>query len=208
MANTLLLDVDGVLIRDPLLLSHMRENVIQYVQTKVPQCKNPRRLNTLLMKNYGHTAIGLQKAMGISASDFDDHVYDRKLIDHLWSVISGSEFQMEAKIIHDIVSQRDWKVSLFSNAPLAWTTPVSLAINDRIGIVNHEYLKPHGPAYAGFSPLDMHIFVDDRVENLRPVKGLTNWHPIHFNEALHTGRPEFVTIGSIWEIDLITSLFQ
>lgn len=207
MSKTLLLDVDGVLIRDRLLLSHVKDNAVQYVRAKVPSNKNPARLNSFLMKCYGHTAIGLNKAFRIDTSDFDHRVYDRKLIDHLWSVVSGTEFQEDAKIIYEIAKEGNWKVKLFSNSPLEWTMPVAIAISDLVGIHDHEYLKPRGLAYKDFSPNEMYMFIDDRVENLRPVKGLSNWRPIHFNPQLHTTRPEFITIGSIWEAQLAASVF-
>jgi len=207
MSKTLLLDVDGVLVRDSLLFSHLKDNAVNYVRTKVPHSKNPRALNALLYKKYGHTSIGLSRALGIDASDFDRCVYDRRLIDHLWSVISGTEFQKEAEILHEIASRGDWKVSLFSNAPPVWTTPVSQAISDCIGVSDHEYFKPQGLAYTHFSPRDMYLFVDDKVENLRPVKDLVNWRPVHFCEESRNSPAEFITVGSIWEIQLATSVF-
>jgi hypothetical protein len=207
MSKTLLLDVDGVLVRDRLLLSHVRDNAVQYVRSKVPQSKNPQRLNAYLLKTYGHTAIGLQKTFGIDASDFDAKVYDRKLIDHLWSVLSGTDFQQDAEIIHDIAKRGQWKVRLFSNSPLEWTLPVALAISDHVGIHDHEYMKPKGLAYKDFSPLEMYMFVDDQVKNLRPVKDLPNWRPVHFQPEFDPSRPEFMTIGSIWEIELASSVF-
>lgn len=207
MSKTLLLDVDGVLVRDRLLFSHLKDNAANYVRLKVPHSKDPRSLNATLFKKYGHTAIGLNKAYGIDASDFDRYVYDRRLIDHLWSVLSGTEFQQEAEIVHEIASRGDWKVSLFSNAPPVWTVPVSQAISDLVGISELEYLKPQGLAYAHFSPNDMYLFVDDKVENLRPVKDLVNWRPVHFCEESRNTQPEFITVGSIWEIQLATSVF-
>ena len=207
MAKTLLLDVDGVLIRDRLLLSHVKDNAVQYVRSKVPSAKDPVQLNAFLMKSYGHTAIGLNKAFRIDASDFDKRVYDKRLIDHLWSVVSGTEFQQEAKIIHDIAKEGIWKVKLFSNAPFQWTMPVANAISDLVGVHDHEYLKPYGLAYKDFSPSEMYMYIDDDMKNLRPVKEFPNWRPIHFNPALHTKRPEFMTIGSIWEAQLAASVF-
>jgi hypothetical protein len=207
MSKTLLLDVDGVLVRDRFLMNHLSDNIESYVRAKVPHSKNPRALNATLYKKYGHTSIGLNKVFDIDASDFDRCVYNRQLIDHLWSVLSGTEFQRDAELIHEIASRGDWKVSLFSNAPLSWTMPVSQAISDYIGVSDHEYLKPQGLAYAGFPPHDMYLFVDDKVENLRPVKELANWRPVHFCEESRNPQPEFVTVGSIWEVQLATSVF-
>ena len=55
----LLLDVDGVLVRDRPLLDHVRYNVNAYVAKKLPNVKNPGRVNQILYSQYGHTGRGL-----------------------------------------------------------------------------------------------------------------------------------------------------
>ena len=46
--KSLVLDVDGVLVRDKLLLQHVKENCVSYVRAKLPDAKNPREVNRLL----------------------------------------------------------------------------------------------------------------------------------------------------------------
>jgi hypothetical protein len=97
--KSLVLDIDGVLIRDRRLLAHVRHNCVRYVAKKLPECKDPAYTNRLLYATAGHTARGLQNNFGIDTSDFNREVYDRPVRDRLWEVLSGTQFQQEAKEI-------------------------------------------------------------------------------------------------------------
>ena len=202
MSRSLILDVDGVLVRNPLLLQHVKYNIIEYVRAKLPEAKNPERVNAILYKTYGHTARGLEKAFRIDAKDFDAKVYDKKLIDHLWSVLTANEFQEEAKIINAI-EKSGWSVQLFSNSPLEWSLPVMQVLGGDVSVVkDHRYSKPNPRAYSNFSTKYNHLFVDDSVDNLRTANTLRNWVPIQYMEGAKT-RGDFLTIGSIWELGLM-----
>lgn len=202
-AKSLILDIDGVLIRDPLLLEHVRYNVVQYVRAKLPDAKQPDRVNRLLYNQYGHTARGLQRAFRIDTRDFNEKVYTPRLTDHLWEVLSGTEFQREAEIVHEI-SQKGWDVTLFSNAPLSWSMPVMHAIGHNITIRHdHLHFKPEKEAYAGFSKTHKHLFVDDSVMNLHGANSLQNWVPVYYSDDRAKTHGEFPTVGSIWEMKLM-----
>ena len=99
--KSLLLDIDGVVLRSPLLLAHVQDNCVKYVASKLPEAKNPRDVNRVLYMTHGHTARGLSKAFQIDTSDFNEKVYDKRLLDHLAEVIYGTEFQLEAKEISE-----------------------------------------------------------------------------------------------------------
>jgi FMN phosphatase YigB (HAD superfamily) len=206
---SLVLDIDGVLIRDPLLLEHVRYNVVQYVRAKLPHAKQPDRVNRLLYTHYGHTARGLQQAFHVDTRDFNEKVYTPRLNDHLWEVLSGAQFQEEAEIIHEI-SRNGWEVTLFSNAPLQWSLPVMQAIGHNVQVRHdHLHLKPHISAYTtGFSNTKHHLYIDDSLDNLRAVVDLKNWSPVHFNDEKINPKPEFPTVGSVWEIGLMCASYK
>jgi hypothetical protein len=206
MALNLLLDIDGVLVRDKKLFEHLNENIVSYVQHKVPSCKNPVGLNKTLYKGYGHTAVGLEKALKIDASDFDRRVYDKNLMNHLWGVLSSPEFHQEAEIVHEI-AKSGWDVTLFSNSPLLWSTPVSQAISSEIkNFKDYTFMKPDVRAYTyGFSINKPYIFIDDTVANLRTAGTLPNWQPIQFSPELNK---EFITIGSVWEMGIMCNTIR
>ena len=197
----LLLDVDGVLIRDRPLLDHVRNNVNAYVAHKLPKVKNPALVNKILYTKYGHTGRGLFDAFRIDTSDFNQKVYDRRLMTHLWDVLTRTEFQREAQYIHDLTN--DWDVRLFSNAPLVWTGPVAEAISPAITIAQPGFsLKPDPRAYIKFRSCSKKIFVDDSPKNLRTATYFYNWTPVHFEPNKERSSSEYPTVGSLWEIAL------
>ena len=205
--KSLLLDIDGVIVRDKLLLEHVRDNCVSYVRSKLPECKDPRQVNHVLYLAYGHTARGLSYAFNVDTSDFNTKVYDKKLIEHLSEVIYGNEFQQEAKEIYDL-TKNDWTVTLFTNAPSVWATPVARAISDEIHLwcpnsdVNTSPLKPEASAYTHFPKTHTHLYVDDSLKNLGTARWLNNWHPVHFCEGpkdTHLWCPQ---VSSIWDLCL------
>lgn len=212
--KSLLLDIDGVIVRDRLLMTHVRDNCVKYVESKIPGCKDPRRVNQLLYLVHGHTAKGLSHSFGVDTRDFNEKVYDRRLMDHLSEIIYSTDFQHEAKEIHDF-TKRGWNVTLFSNAPTTWCTAVARAIGDDVYLrcpgddVTQWPLKPEAGAYLDFPKTHTHVFVDDSLKNLGTARWLPNWHPIHFAQSFDDDsilvpnyKPWCPTIGSIWELGL------
>jgi len=208
--KSLLLDVDGVLVRDKLLMNHLNENCVKYVQSKMPDSKNAREINRLMYMTSGHTARGLHNNFGIDTSDFNEKVYDKKLIEHLSEVLSTFEFQEEAKYIHEW-NKDYWKVTLFTNAPVVWAGTVARAISDEIYIragpenAMSGPLKPDAAAYADFPKTYTNIFVDDSLKNLAATRWMPNWHPVHFSQEPADPRTWCPTVSSLWELGLFLS---
>ena len=205
MYKSLLLDIDGVLVRDRLLMEHVKDNCVKYVASKLPQCKNPRETNRVLYLGYGHTARGLSTAFQVDTSDFNEKVYDKPLMNHLSDVIYGSEFQQEAKELHEL-TEKDWKVTLFTNSPVEWAVPIGRAISDNLFIdcVGHDVstslLKPDAARYTQFPTHMQHFYVEDSLKNLGTAKYLPNWHSVYFNEGPKEDRLWCPQVGSMWEL--------
>ena len=203
----LLLDVDGVVLRDRLLFAHVKHNATRYVETKLPDCKDAAAVNRTLYLAHGHTARGLQNSFGIDASDFNDFVYDKSLMAHLHEVLGKEEFVRDAASIHEL-TQKGWEVSLFSNAPYEWVRPVSLAINDKIKIrcpgpnLATAHLKPEASFYKEFDDCLGYYYVDDSLKNLGTVRNWPNWRPILFTETERDERLWCRQVGSIPELAL------
>jgi FMN phosphatase YigB (HAD superfamily) len=200
--KSLLLDVDGVLLRDKLLMEHVKDNCVRYVAAKLPECKNPGVVNSVMYLAHGHTARGLSKSYQMDTSDFNEKVYDKRLMDHLCEILYGTEFQQEAKEIHAL-TEKDWKVTLFTNSPIEWAGPVARAIGDNVLIdcAGSEF-KPEASRYTQFPKHLTHIFVDDSLKNLGTAKFLPNWHPVYFNEGPKEERLWCPQVDSIWDIVL------
>jgi FMN phosphatase YigB (HAD superfamily) len=143
----------------------------------------------------------------VDTSDFNEKVYDKRLMEHLADVIYGTEFQQEAKELHEL-TERDWKVTLFTNSPVEWAVPIGRAISDNVFIdcVGHDVstspLKPEAARYTQFPGHMMHVYVDDSLKNLGTSRWLPNWHPVYFNEGPREDRLWCPQITSIWELVL------
>jgi hypothetical protein len=203
--KSLILDVDGVLVRDALLMEHVKENCVAYVRSKLPECKDPRETNRVLYLAHGHTARGLQQGFQIDVSDFNQKVYDKSLMDHLADVLATDAFQKEAEDIHSL-TRDGWNIKLFTNSPWIWASKVGLAISDEV-VVNcpgnpaMSPLKPEASAYT-FPKHHLNLFVDDSLKNLGTARFLTNWKCVHFTDKKEQNSwcPQ---IGSVWELCLL-----
>lgn len=188
MGPCLLLDVDGVIIRDKLLMAHVKHNATRYVKKKLPGCEDPAATNRVLYMAHGHTATGLRKAFGMDVSDYNDEVYDKSIMTHLADVLEGDQFVRDAELVHGL-SAKGWEVTLFSNAPHKWVEPVALAISDKIKVrcpgpdMNTAILKPDEEFYMNFDTCLGYYYVDDSLKNLGAVRRFANWRAIHFTEA-------------------------
>jgi len=205
MYKSLLLDIDGCLVRDKLLMEHLKDNCVRYVATKLPQCKDPRETNRVLYLGHGHTARGLSKVFQVDTSDFNEKVYDKSLMNHLADVIYGSEFQQEAEELHRL-SESGWKVTLFTNSPVEWAVPIAHAISDNVFIdctghdVSKSPMKPDAARYTQFPTHMQHFYVDDSLKNLGTARWLPNWHSVYFNEGPNEERLWCPQVDSMWEL--------
>jgi hypothetical protein len=196
MKKTVLLDIDGVLIRDNILLNHVNNSVVSYVKTKIPKMHNSSKVNSFLYKTYGHTAIGLEKEYGVDTKDFNEKVYNIYVMDHLYNYLDTSKkFKTDATTIRHILDI-GYNVELFSNSPLEWSNAVRIFIDPRLKTGVYE--KPKIETYLKFDSKRDYIFVDDKLDNLRPVLFFDNWIPIHFSENVES--PMVKTIHTIDEI--------
>lgn len=183
----LLLDVDGVILRDRLLLSHVSHNASKYLSNKLPKCTNAPLLNRQLYMAHGHTARGLQSVFRVDSSDYNEKVYDKSLMTHLADVLGSKNFRYDAEVINNMILQ-GWPVTLFSNAPYCWVDKVARAISDKVKvrcpgpILSVSHLKPDIGFYREFDECTDYYFVDDSLKNLGTVRKMNNWYPIYFNE--------------------------
>jgi FMN phosphatase YigB (HAD superfamily) len=202
-SKSLLLDIDGVLVRDRELMTHVTSKCVSYVRSKLPECKDPAETNRVLYLSHGHTARGLEKVFGIDTRDFNARVYDKKLIGHLADILAAEQFQAEAAEIHSLTKQ-GWKLRLFTNAPWIWASKVALAIGDDVSVrcpgnPCESALKPEIESYM-FSFDDLNVLVDDSLKNLGTARYLPGWKCIHFTDGPKDNALWCPQVSSIKEI--------
>lgn len=197
MNKTILLDIDGVLVRDRVLLDHVKNNIVRYVHKKVPSHMNPYNLNNMLYKMYGHTATGLKKVYGLDTRDFDYEVYNTHVLEHLYEFLETKEFRSDSEIVKHILDI-GFDIEFMSNSPLVWSEPVRYAIDHKRIVNNCAHDKPNFDTYLKFNESKSYIFVDDNINNLLPTLCFENWEQIHFAPT----KKSFVipTVSSIDEL--------
>jgi hypothetical protein len=178
--KSLLLDVNGVVLRDPDLFHHVKEKHIAYVRSKVPIAKDARESERLVRLAYGHTKRGLECVYGVDTSDFVEKVYDKHLMDRLTETLYSTEFQRDAQIIYDLAKGHDWKVTLVSNAPDVWVSKIAEAIGDNVYTCCAK-------DEARWPEHHIHIFVDDSIKNICAKQNAPNWSPILFTDTKRPG---------------------
>ena len=199
------MDCDGVIVRDRLLMDHVKHNATRYVRYKMPECKDPADVNHIMSLVYGHTARGLEVGFELDASDYNAHVYDKSLMTHLADVLEGPEFQKDAEIINEIIKD-GWDVTLFSNAPVEWLWPTALSISDLVKCKSVQY-KPEFNAYSGFDDKNV-TFIDDSLKNLGAIRCRPNWHPIYFTEDANDKNLWCPQVSSITELRHILNAYR
>lgn len=207
--RVLLLDVDGVLVRNKALTNSVKRRSIQHVAKSLKvSTKEAVEINKLLYSNYGHTAIGLEQMYGLknAMQFFNDSVYDRSLLDAMAHIVhnkKGSDESIRMKIVLWRCFQHKVPVFLFSNAPHAWCSQLLNSNMISNEILPDEYilsgdhpllsgrLKPTKGLYdAALTFVRMAVrndtaelvFVDDSLVNLLPIMNKPgDWIPVRFD---------------------------
>lgn len=215
----LLLDFDGVVLRNHPIYAHVSQRCQVYAQKFIP-IRNPikmRQVNQELYEAYGHTVLGL-KAMGYPADlqEFNHFVYGnidiKTLYDvketHAKDIVGFKEMMKTVKGEADHV-----EVRLFTNAPDVWCS----TIFELMGIeqiakvnVNGQYLKPDPASYEVVErkfPNERNIiFVDDKLVNLRSIAKRPTWHKILYTggDATDVTHQEMPSISILNDIKHLT----
>jgi len=199
----ILLGANGVAVRDRLLLAHVKNNMEEYVRLRAPDVKDPRAFTASLERHWGHVKLGLRDMYPLEDfSDFDKKVYDRSLLTHLADHLKSDEFyQNTRRPIQEFVNDDGHVVTLFSNAPLAWTAPIAWGIDPRCDVYS-GFDIPDPRAYEAVTKGSRgpHIVVDDQLINLLPTVHDKDFIAYHFTDQF-TGI--FPTIQSLDELGVL-----
>ena len=211
--KVLLLDIDGVLLKDKLILHNVINNVVRFVQNTTPikhlDIIQARHLNKTLYKSHGHTLAGLRVAFPsykdyYTNSFFNRHIYDTSLLNHLYHFTKDTEnfryFKIQFQSIQDKCNDNGIPIYIYTNSPLEWALPIinqlqidpENVFHSNHNIFNDILLKPDVKLYNNVYQIlrEKHpmsriecIFVDDSPINLLPILSSSYWTPIHYDET-------------------------
>jgi FMN phosphatase YigB (HAD superfamily) len=210
VSRVVLMDFDGVLLRDPRVLRRVQQRVVQYVQRNVHKGylseAEAVRVNRDLYQRYGHTHLGMKKLFMPHArlTTFNGFVYDPGFLNELYR-----EFGRDDEVLNGIRAWDTWfdeqlnegdvdKLAIFTNSPAAWPT-MWLEAAGRLGqfqeILGSDHvlfegrtdslLKPDKNLYLRMEtyhdPHQALYFVDDSLGNLEPLVQRPQWIPMLFD---------------------------
>jgi FMN phosphatase YigB (HAD superfamily) len=205
MKKTLLLDFDGVLLRDPLATKLVSNRATRYVQkfTKA-NIRDAAIINKYLYKSFGHTVTGLNK-IGYPATMED---YNKTVYHHIDYTLVAS--RMDTGAIYELLDQchrYGIKVMLFTNSPPCWHENIMARIPlpyeiEKVNMLG--LLKPDPKLYIDIEKKhrDQKLyFVDDSFTNFASYTLFKpNWINIMYDEKNMKIRDNLVVINKIPDI--------
>lgn len=176
----LLLDFDGVILRQKPVLQKVQQRIIDYVQLNVHKGylhpEDAMRLNQDLYTRYGHTHIGMKKLFlpFSRLSDFNKFVYDPLFMNQLYmDAVRTTQVQEEMKDFKSWVKEfertYDIPCYIFTNSPSHWCeqwllrdTPGRTRVDGVVDIFgsNHSLFESHAD-----SLLKPNLVLYSRIEN-------------------------------------------
>lgn len=198
--HVLLLDVDGVIVRNKTLLNTVSRKCVKYVQKKHPMQisdDEAHRINKVLYTQYGHTLLGVNALCEVYPSDskidtvrmqrnnyydFDELVYDNDTMNMLYHFLDSQEFMMDTVSLANMCScihscAYPAHICLFSNAPKKWCDAVANKIHDlyKVKYIDDIICSDH------------HVFSVDQTRIFKPH--IHVYHNVHSHITSKTNPP-------------------
>lgn len=197
-AYTLLLDFDGVMVRDPHLTAYQLRRSAKFVQkhTYLP-LSTCLAINSKHYPKYGHTVLMLNDMFGkqTTLEQYNEFVFSKAQISRLDRCLSQESFAHTAnfKKVFEQCKANNIEWNVFTNAHLNWAlhfshlTGLQEVVEEKVIYPKElSMLKPNPEVYASLSERFADktiIFVDDSRINLEPVTLEDGWVPIHFSKT-------------------------
>jgi FMN phosphatase YigB (HAD superfamily) len=202
MSRAVLLDVDGVIFNDRILMKEVKHNIAKFVQSRV-EPRNKRLVSydeaqvitANMYKNYGHTLVGMWKVYGysedLSIDRFNDQVYPKETLNNLHSFLRHSRCPNRSILSYFSTQCMESLIPLgiFSNAPNEWCEPIYTWCNLDVAS-DLTFTSSH------------RLFTDK--QQLKPVEGLYDDIYKSVAEYYDVSRITFIddsplNLSSLWE---------
>lgn len=188
----LLLDFDGVVIKNNQIIQYQYQRSAKFVQKHlhVP-ISTADNLNRKYFPKYGHTVIMLNEhfKIPVTLEDYNEFVFPKKQIYRLDSLIDKQTFEYGNDFAQHFKST-NYQTYIFTNAHINWVTTFADIFDLPIGEHNViwpkslELLKPLPKSYdiisEEFKEADRIVFVDDSQKNIEYPSHKHNWQTYHF----------------------------
>ena len=195
MSSSVLLDFDGVLIKNKHISHLIETKSIEYIQKKYNKSmKASKIINTYFYKTFGHTAIGVNpEHYQNNILEYNEFVFDNidyQTIDNMITLSDKLTLRKLNRYGHK-------RFGLFTNAPIDWCQNIcALAKVDLYDFVDEEkcftsndgLIKPKQEIYQfvedrlSSSPNEKIHFIDDNIINFKCIIDNEKWQTHHLDK--------------------------
>lgn len=197
----ILLDFDGIILRNEKINKIIEEKSIHFVQKKLNKSYfKSERINKFLYRTYGHTANGIanytSEKLEDVVIDYNNFVFDNINYQDISSYLTKYDKKRINMLLHRSKIY-EHKYGLFTNAPLSWCENLFFFLeedlfdmidNDKVFASDRGVLKPNILVYKKVeNNLENEIhFIDDSYINLLPIKNNKRWktHLVNSDDIL------------------------
>lgn len=199
MNRHLLLDFDGVILKNRILTQYQLNRSARFVTEKTGLKLNlAKKVNYDFYPKYGHTVTMLNEMFStpVTLQEYNDYVFDPNILDYLQKYICRNTYNngYEFNKVIDFCEKNNTKWYIYTNAHINWVSVFSKSVNlhipsDKIIYPLHMYnLKPNQKSYDSienkFSQDAHFIFVDDQKNNLPICR--KRWSCYHYSSEKTT----------------------
>ena len=191
----LLLDYDGVILKNPKLTKYQFNKSAMFVQKHIhlpiQQCEH---FNKKYYPKYGHTVTMLNEMFmkPVTLEEYNDYVFNKHDLNKLSPLVCSETKKHARSFINliDYCEQTNKQWYIFTNAHLNWVMHFSsicdLPVTEDkvIWPRNLSLLKPNKESYDNIEkmfPNDNYMFIDDSEVNLDIPRSRSKWIPIKFD---------------------------
>jgi FMN phosphatase YigB (HAD superfamily) len=189
--QTLLLDFDGVVLRNPKIAEYQYRKSAAFLQKYTNLSYNRcLEINNKYYPQYGHTVIFINKIFTkkTTLEEYNDFVFNTNAIKKLDNLIDFDTYE-HANKFKDLISLNN--TYIFTNAHINWIEYFSYKLDLFIPYSKIIYptdismLKPFPQVYENLDQkIDNNIvFVDDSIKNLEYPMRLPKWDVCLFKDA-------------------------
>lgn len=194
MSKTLLLDFDGVILKNKVIERKLSRKIERYCgdTLKIDNKRLSRKMNRELYLSSGHSLLGLKK-IGVpqSLKQFNEKIYNFNY-NELYENITDENIEDIRKII-DLklfCQSQDISLKIWSNSPSQWCRSLINYMTHELSgmeIVDNQnciyLLKPEKDSYEYIEYKcrgDIIFFVDDKLSNFFNVLNNRKWVSIYY----------------------------
>lgn len=193
MNRKLLLDFDGVVLRNKYLKQYQLDRSAKFIKEKtcmpIEICKNINKEN---YPKYGHTVTMLNKMfqLPVTLEEYNEFVFDKKQLQPLTKFIDKNTFEYTNSFnkLFDYCNKNNTEWYIFTNAHITWvevfadTCNLDICNKKIIYPTDLKLLKPKLDSYKAienkFSHDSHFIFIDDHFDNLPYYR--KRWSALHY----------------------------